>query len=322
MMQDLSFSSVPDVANVEAYSGPASDRDPIEVLFEVPHGATAARCYHAVRDRLDPELPADLQDFFFVNTDVGSTEYARAVARLVVDPDATVRELIAEEARARVADLPPRRAHVIQCLIPRTFIDTNRIVDPAAPDGMTAALADYIRRPEDVAVLTRLHQQYHGLVERAYRTICSGGGWAVMPHTYAPKSVDIQTIDEGIGRALRQAYEPEVYETWAWRPQVDIISESREQEMLAPASLVHLLEAKLAAVGIESAQNSTYRLHPATMGHRYSALYPGRVLCMEVRRDLLADPFDPFVEMKIGSEKVTRVARPIAAAFLESLTKS
>ncbi len=73
--------------------------------------------------------------------------------------------------------------------------------------------------------------------------------------------------------------------------------------------------------GIQAAENATYRLHAATMGYRYSALYPGRVLCMEVRRDLLADPFDPFAEMKIGASKVARIARVIAAAYLDQLAR-
>jgi hypothetical protein len=72
----------------------------------------------------------------------------------------------------------------------------------------------------------------------------------------------------------------------------------------------------------QATENATYRLHAATMGYRYSALYPGRVLCMEVRRDLLADPFDPFAEMKIGASKVTRIARVTAAAYLEQLAQT
>ena len=31
-----------------------------------------------------------------------------------------------------------------------------------------------------------------------------------------------------------------------------------------------------------------------------------------VRRDLLADPFDPFKEMRIGKEKIDRLAAPLA----------
>jgi hypothetical protein len=46
---------------------------------------------------------------------------------------------------------------------------------------------------------------------------------------------------------------------------------------------------------------------------------PGYVLCLEVRRDLLADPFEPFAEMRIGATQVARLARPLAAALLHDL---
>ena len=35
---------------------------------------------------------------------------------------------------------------------------------------------------------------------------------------------------------------------------------------------------------------------------------------MEVRRDLLADPFTPFAQMHIGAEKTARLAAPLAKA--------
>jgi hypothetical protein len=43
--------------------------------------------------------------------------------------------------------------------------------------------------------------------------------------------------------------------------------------------------------------------------------WPGRAICVEVRRDLLADPFQPFVEMKISAEKVKKLALPLAASL-------
>jgi hypothetical protein len=42
---------------------------------------------------------------------------------------------------------------------------------------------------------------------------------------------------------------------------------------------------------------------------------PGRALCVEVRRDLLADPFEPFAEMRIGNAAVERLAGPFARAL-------
>jgi hypothetical protein len=160
------------------------------------------------------------------------------------------------------------------------------------------------------------------VAEWAYAEVCGGGGWALTPHTYAPRSVGIDDIDEGIGKALRRAYEPDQYEKWTIRPEVDLITEGAPGERLASAELIADLTRLFHAEGIQVTENASYRLHPATMGYRYSARYPGRVLCMEVRRDLLAEPFDPFVEMKIGAEKVARIGRVVAAALLERLARS
>jgi hypothetical protein len=42
---------------------------------------------------------------------------------------------------------------------------------------------------------------------------------------------------------------------------------------------------------------------------------PGRALCVEVRRDLLADPFVPFAQMTIGAAKVDRLVGPFVNAL-------
>ena len=54
------------------------------------------------------------------------------------------------------------------------------------------------------------------------------------------------------------------------------------------------------------------------MGQVYSHAYPGRVLCLEINRAALADPFSPFEEMRIGAAKVSRMSAPVAEAFLET----
>jgi hypothetical protein len=319
-MDSAQFQSIPDVCDIEVIAAPNAKVEH-RLLFEVPHGATEERHYESLRRRLDPDLPVDLRDFFFVNTDVGSTEYARETARQIVNPDPHTMSLLSADVRAQIDRIPPRSILLIRCLIPRTFIDTNRIVDPDAPEGMTAAIPEYVRQPHDLALLGDLHRRYHEVTDAAYTQICGSGGWALTPHTYAPKSVAIEDIDEGIGKALRRAYEPDQYEKWTLRPEVDLITEGAVDERLASPRLIEDLTRVLAGEGINATQNATYRLHGATMGYRYSARYPGRVLCMEVRRDLLADPFDPFAEMKIGAEKVKRIARPIAAAYLEQVAR-
>ena len=69
-------------------------------------------------------------------------------------------------------------------------------------------------------------------------------------------------------------------------------------------------------IGIVPTENVSYQLHPSTLGYRFSARFPGRVLCLELSRSLLADPFTPFQEMKISRDKAARMAAPIAAGYL------
>ncbi|MFN8546673.1 MAG: hypothetical protein U0527_01560 [Candidatus Eisenbacteria bacterium] len=312
--------SRPDIVEFEWIGAPGADPSQPDLFFEVPHGATLTSHYERTRALLAPTLPPDLSDFFYVNTDVGSTEYGRAVAREVAMPGAEVRALLDDATRAWLDAAPPRGVLLARSLVPRTFIDVNRVVEPQTErDGMTAAIADYVREPRDIETLLGLHAEYHAEVGRAYERVCGAGRLAFMPHTYAPKSVSIDSFDEGIGAALRKAYEPELYATWSVRPEIDVISEAPDGTMLAPIALIEALRAQLTGAEFEMKENASYRLHPVTMGHRYSARYPGQVLCVEVRRDLLADPFSPFEEMKIGTAKIARVARPMAAAFLQVL---
>ena len=81
------------------------------------------------------------------------------------------------------------------------------------------------------------------------------------------------------------------------------------------------LRASLRAAGHEAAENEAYRLHPASTGHRHATRWPGRVLCVEVRRDLLGDPWIPFEESPIGAAAAGRLAAPIAAAIDRALRR-
>ncbi len=296
--------SIQNVCELQLLTTPGAESARPDLLFEISHGATQRSHYETIRGMLSPDLPDDLIDYFFVNTDVGSTEYARRVA-----------EIVTESGSHSVL--------ILRCLLPRTFIDTNRIIgaDTTEAKGarLTTAMAEYIRDPGDAEKLLAMYQQYHDVAARAYEWICGAGGLAMMPHTYAPRSIQIDSFDEGIGRALRKAYEPEHYEKWAVRPAIDIISECPDGENLSPRSLVRSIRKKYAEIGIEVAENATYQLHPISMAHHYSLKYPGQVLCIEIARDRLADPFSPFEEMHISDKKVSEIANPTAAAFVEQL---
>jgi hypothetical protein len=185
--------------------------------------------------------------------------------------------------------------------------------------GLTRGLPDYVSDAADIERLRRLHRAYQEAVDRSYELVCGAGGLALALHTYAPRSVAIDRVDGGIVAALRQAYEPKRYHMWPERPAVDIISETLDGVRLAPADLVASIIEKYRADAIEVSENATYHLHPASTGHSHSVRFPQQVTCLEIRRDLLADPFIPFAAMHISPVKVARMASPIAAALGDRL---
>ena len=281
--------------------------EPPRLLIELPHGATERTQYDAVAARLESLLPARLEQFFHVNTDFGVPELAAAVATQVTD----------ETRKTRT-----RGIVVVRALVPRTFIDFNREISAAAPatatPGMTPGLPPYITAATDQQLLISLYQQYHAAVARLYQETCTGGGLAVALHSYAPRSVEVE-VDADIVTALRAAYRPAAYESWTLRPAIDCISQDASGRDLSPSGLVATLRSAYSELGFEVGENTTYHLHPATMGYRYSAAYPGQVLCLEFRRDLLGAPWRPFAPSPVGRRKVGRLAGPLAAELARRL---
>ena len=294
------FVDVPGVCEV-AYTPPRAGAPTL--LVELPHGATRTADYEATRARLRGTLPDNLEAFFYVNTDIGTPECAQWLG-----------EALAAQGFGSL---------VLRCLVPRTFIDCNRVVagskQGVVVDGLTPAVAAYIEDPADQALLGELHASYHALAERAYRRLCGGGGLALQLHSYAPRSVGIDRIDGEIVAALRRAYEPEIYETWPERPAVDLICADSEGTMWPAPELVGAVQAEFAAINVDARENATYKLHPATMGYQYARAYPRQVLCVELNRGLLAEPFVPFGESPIAPANVERMTRPLAAALSRAL---
>ena len=139
-------------------------------------------------------------------------------------------------------------------------------------------------------------------------------GALLMLHTYAPRTVDVE-VDSNIGPSLRRAYEPDKEPTWPLRPEIDVISKTLEGVDHAPAAVVDALRAELAALDIPVATSATYPMHSSTLAYDHVMARPGRALCVEVRRDLLADPFTPFEQMTIGAAKTARLVGPFASAL-------
>ena len=85
--------------------------------------------------------------------------------------------------------------------------------------------------------------------------------------------------------------------------------------------MTRLVHQRYADIGIESHENDPFYLIPATAGWSYATKWPQRILTMELSREELAEPFNPFVEMHISPAKVERMTRPLAAVYLEFMAR-
>lgn len=291
--------SIPGVVEVERFGASSA---PARILIEIPHGATRRADFDRLRARLAGPFPEGLEKFFHVNTDVGAPECGIEVAKRLVGRGASVL--------------------LLRSLVPRTFVDCNRLIDVGDQErGMTPGLPEYVRDPADLTLLVELHAAYHRLTAAAYDEVCGAGGLALMLHSYAPKNVEIEQIDDDIVEALLRAYLPGNYERWGDRPAVEAISQDATGRELAPADVLTAMAEGFEAIEIALERNRSYRLHEATMGFVYSERFAGQVTCVELNRGLLADPFDPFVEMKIGRAAVESLAEPLAAGLHAGLQR-
>lgn len=294
------LSSIPGVLDVDPVRGArASAGAAPDLVIEIPHGATRTADFTSLAAQLRSPLPEALVDFFHVNTDAGAPELARAVAE---------RFVAAEPARSVV---------ILRCRVPRTLIDCNRRIDASPADfkegKVTPGLMPWVTHPDDRALLRARYDAYVGAVRRAVAASLPAGA-VLMLHTYAPRTVDVE-VDADIVTNLRRAYQPEVEPTWPLRPEVDVIGRGLDGASYAPAPVVDALRTAMAAVDLTVADGETYPMHPSTMAWEHASAWPGRTLCVEVRRDLVADPFEPFAEMTIGAAKVARLAGPMAEAL-------
>jgi len=292
--------SIPGIVDVQIYPGPdARPGAAADLLVEIPHGATTTADYTSLAAQLESPLPESLIDFFYVNTDAGAPELAEAVCRRFVAAE------------------PARTAAALRCRIPRTFIDVNRRIDASPAEfregKVTPGIPPWITAPADRALLRERYDAYVAAVRGAIEALAPGGALLLL-HTYAPRSVDVE-VDLDIVKSLRRAWQPDVAPTWPLRPEVDVIGRGVDGTSHAPAAVALALREALAARGITAADSATYPLHPSTLAWEHATRLPGRALCVEIRRDLLADPFEPFAEMRIGVDQVARLAEPLAAAL-------
>jgi predicted N-formylglutamate amidohydrolase len=287
-----SIAGVVDVEQLGAGEG-------VDVVVEVPHGADRMTHFDALRARLSGRLPDGLHEFFAVNTDVGAWQLGRRVAERLAGGG--------------------WRVLALRCLVPRTFIDCNRIeeaVDELAGGGMTASVPSYVREPADRELLLGLHRQYVGAVEQALAAL-GPRGFLFMPHTYGPVTLGIERVDDDIVTNLRAAHAD--LARWPVRPEVDLITRTADGAMHAAPAVVERVAAAYRAAGVQVGDNATYHMHPATLGHRWATRLPGRTFSLEIRRDLLVREWTWNRENQVDPGAVDRFAAPIAAAIGEWL---
>jgi hypothetical protein len=291
--------SIPHVVDVLTFRGAQAGPTP-NLLIEIPHGATRTSDFDDVAQRLTSPLPEGLVDFFHVNTDAGAPELGVALAHRLIRDD------------------PTKSVAMLRCRVPRTFIDCNRRVDASPEDfkagKVTPGLMPWVTTEDDRALLLQRYRAYVNAVDEAAALVMPAGGAMLLLHTYAPRSVGVE-VDLNIVRSLHAAYTPEMEPTWPLRPPVDVIGTTVEGQSLAPGAVVARLTASLQTLGVGLANGESYPLHPSTLAHGHVVKWPGRVLCLEVRRDLLADPWTPFAQMRIRDEACGRLAGPFAEAM-------
>ena len=274
----------------------ARDDAPYDVLFEVPHGATSTADFEAFAAQLEGPLPEGLVDFFCVNTDIGAPEVAEATAE-------------------RLCDAHPRCiVAVVRSRVPRTFIDCNRRID-ADPQTfragrVTPGVMPWVTTGSDLAFLRERYDRYLTFVAEAAGSLRPDGAM-IWLHTYAPRSVGVE-VDMDIVSNIREAYASEVVTTWPLRPQLEVISRDLDGIDHAPAGVVDALREAALPRGWTVGDGDTYPMHPSSPCWDQVIARPGRTLCLEIRRDLLADPWEPFAEAQISPENVARAADVVA----------
>lgn len=293
----MAWSSIESVVNVHHRVGTQADPDALpDILIEVPHAADRRSHYDALVARLEGPFPDRLYEFFHLNTDVGAWALGSAMAD------------------HWLARRPGSHVVLVECLIPRTFVDCNRRVDFEADDlsdaGLTEAIPPYVTGIEDRRRLTAMHAAYVGVADAAYAEICGGGGLALNPHTYGPRSLPISRIDADIVQELRRVHEPEVYATSTLRPHVDVIGRDQAGRDWGPPGMGRAVTDALRPLGIVVEDSKTYQLHPVTQGWRFATRHDGQVFGFEVRRDLVS-AWSPFAEQEIDEARVDALARAI-----------
>ena len=266
-----------------------------KLLIELPHGATTIAQYKAIAQHL-PLISDNFIEFYFTNTDIGSPEIARTMYE----------------------ELQSVGVCILRSLIPRTFIDCNRVLGLNQAQyreaKVTPGIPSYV--PQQYHPwLRELHHRYVTQANELYKDICAAGGIALMLHSYAPKSVGISTVDKDIVKKLHWAYSEPQYSSWPFRPEIDLIATTQQNVTLSHPELLKKLTLSYQKSGFTVGQSQTYPMHPSTSAYKFAQHYLGQTVCVEFRRDLLVERFLPCQPMTINKNSIVRIAKP----FIETL---
>ena len=113
------------------------------------------------------------------------------------------------------------------------LLTSTTCAEPSAGETVWSAATSY--KGGDRVISTTTHRTYEALIEEAYALVCDAGGFALSPHTYGPRSLPIAKVDRDIVTALRLADAPDVRDTHPLRPEIDLITRTKEGELKAPA---------------------------------------------------------------------------------------
>ena len=306
---------------------PLSD-PPVPLFIELPHGATELKHLHDLKPRVRQYTDDRYDDFFMVNTDQGSPEYAFYLAGALTDPTLVDRlgDRLNAAQRSRLREIQHRLDIVVlRSLLPRTIVDVNRqwVIDESVRKAanLTGTTASFIDDEADLTMLHELYDAYQQQARRGYAFACENGGFAFNLHTYAPISVSL-VEGEYIVDTLHRAYRPEQFATYAYRPAVELITTPPDGSILAPPRLVEWVLAAYRAQDIEITCDDPYPLHPAATGYHHCERYPHRILSMEIRRDLLAESFEPFAIWPVSPTKLAHMTDPLVEGVAGFLSDS
>jgi hypothetical protein len=133
-------------------------------------------------------------------------------------------------------------------------------------------------------------------------------------HTYAPRTVPIDVVDDDIVENLERAWAPDCVEDSPLRPEIDLITMTPDGRDLWPRGLADELTRGFAAISLRAERDRSYTLHPSTAGARWSERWPGQVASFEVRRDLITE-WQPFLPKAMRPDQIDPIATVIAQSL-------